>query len=214
MNSATTSLRQLARLIGVSERAIRKAVKAGVFQGSIRRDEGGVPGVVDVTLAVQEWERSGRQLRGSVRAKAEKPEPTAAPEPVQTSAPPVMPVGGELGATTTASPPAAADAASMPPLDGPVQLTLVDAQRLAVLERARKLRLENDEQEGKLVDVTIVAREQFNFARTLREAVLNVPARLSAELAAQSDASQVYRLLDAALRQALEATASALEATA
>src|SRR4051794_20975918 len=59
------SLRQLARVIGVSDTAVRKAEGKGVFGDAVRRDGAGEPGVVDVVAALAAWERSGRQLRGS-----------------------------------------------------------------------------------------------------------------------------------------------------
>jgi hypothetical protein len=64
-------------------------------------------------------------------------------------------------------------------------------------ERARKLRMENDAREGSLVEVQQATRQAFEFARTLRENILNIPARLSAELAAENDGARVYQRLDA-----------------
>ena len=83
---------------------------------------------------------------------------------------------------------------------------------MATLERGRKLRLENDLKDGRLVEVSQAAREAFEAARTIREAMLNIPARVSAELAAESDAARVYSKLDAALREALNSTADRLMA--
>lgn len=99
-------------------------------------------------------------------------------------------------------------AAALPATGDP---TLAEAQRTAVLERARKLKLENDLFEGSLVKMDQVLRESFTFSRAVRENVLNVPPRLAAAIAAESDATRVHLELDRALRQALEATAAALE---
>lgn len=195
MNSAATSLRQLARLIGVSDKAVRKALAAGVFKQSVRRGEDG-PVVLNVTLAVQEWERSGRRLRGFSRARASAP--AAAPAPA-----PVVPAAAEIES------PADPDGGDAPTTV--VDRSLVEAQRMAMLERARKLRLENDLREGQLVEADKAAREAFEFSRVLRESMLNLPARLSAELAAESDAGRVHLRLEAAIREALEATAAQLE---
>ena len=192
-----TSLRQLARLIGVSEKAVRKALQGGVFKASVRRDADG-PVVVDVNLAVQEWERSGRRLRGSVRPPAIATSPPIAPAPSIPESAGDAPAGDD-------------EDLPVPPASDP---TLVEAQRLTMLERGRKLRLENDLREGKLVEADDAMREAFEFARTVRENVLNVPARLAAELAADSDATHVQLRLEAALREALESTAGLLENTA
>lgn len=88
--------------------------------------------------------------------------------------------------------------------------TLVAAQRSATLERSRKLKLDNDLKEGLLVEVAKASREAFEAARTIRKTVMNIPSRLSAELAAESDAARVYSKLDAALREALNSVADQL----
>jgi hypothetical protein len=80
-----------------------------------------------------------------------------------------------------------------------------------MFERARKLRLENDLREGQLLEVDRAAREAFEFARVVRESVLNVVPRLAAALAGESDKDRVFSLLDAELREALAATATVLE---
>jgi hypothetical protein len=177
------SLRQFARLIGVTGPAVVKARRRGVFTvGAVGTDQRGAPVILDVHRAIADWERSGRRLRAG--------RPLAAP----------------VGDVTTQ--PSTNDE----PDDLPASSSLVDAQRLAMLERARKLKLENDLREGQLVEVAVAAKQGFEFSRTIRESILNLPARLSAELAAESDADRVYRRLDAALREALEATADMLDA--
>jgi hypothetical protein len=90
--------------------------------------------------------------------------------------------------------------------------TLVNAQREATIERARKLRLDNDLTEGITVEVAKVKREAFESGRTIRKALMNIPARLSAELAAEPDAGRVYSKLEAALREALVTLAEELTA--
>lgn len=92
--------------------------------------------------------------------------------------------------------------------------TLVEAQRSATLERARKLKLDNDLKDGRLIEVATVKREWFELARTIRKAIQNIPARLSAELAAEPDAGRVYSKLDAALRDALNVLADEVAAVA
>lgn len=191
--SGQPSLRQLARLLGVNEKAVRKALAAGVFKGSVHRDETGAPVLTDLALAVSEWERSGRQLRAGRRrdsAPEERPAPVVAPLPVEDEPDdlPSLPV---------------------PDVHEP---TLVDAQRAAMVERGRKLKLENDLREGQLVEASAASREAFEFARVIREAVLNIPARLAAELAGETDATRVHLRLEAALHEALQGVASRLEA--
>src|SRR6185436_8411066 len=90
--------------------------------------------------------------------------------------------------------------------------TLAAAQRSATLERSRKLRIENDRTEGRLIEVAQASKEAFESARTIRKAVLNIPSRISAELAAESDPARVYSKLEAALREALVTLADELTA--
>ena len=73
--------------------------------------------------------------------------------------------------------------------------------------------MEADLQEGALVKADQAARAAFEFSRTLREAILNVPPRIAAELAAESNAARVHVRLETALREALASVASILDAS-
>jgi hypothetical protein len=92
--------------------------------------------------------------------------------------------------------------------------SLDEAQRSLMKERQRKLKIDNDIRDGHLVEKTKVAQEAFTSARTIQKAVLAIPSRLSAEIAADSDAARVYSKLAAALREALTAAADQLMAEA
>jgi hypothetical protein len=227
MKAGTLSLRGLARLIGVDDKSVRKAMQAGVFStAAVTRAGSGSPVVIDATLAVDEWQKSGRQLRGSDRRQAPAAVGQAPPPPSSSGADgrAVLPVEAEikellgrvrqlqeaLPPTTTHGDPAE----DLPPPAGTDSPTLVKAQTEAAIQRGRQLRMENDEREGLLVPADKAATEAFDFARTLRENILNIPARLSAELAAESDAGTVHRRLEDALREALESTANTLDAAA
>jgi len=166
------SYRAFARLEGVTDKAVRKAVASGRIR-SVGRDERDRPFISDVEQARVEFRKNAGQARR---------EPSAGPR--------TSPQGGEL--VTPA--------------------TLNEAQRLATMERVRKLRLENDLKQGRLVDVKDVTKEAFESSRVIREAMLNLPARLSSELAAEGDPARVYRILDNALREALVAAADAVAA--
>jgi hypothetical protein len=107
-----------------------------------------------------------------------------------------------------------ANAAKIPPgpaVDGDRQ-SLSEASRLATMERHRALRIKNDLSEGKVVDVRAAKREAFESARIIRETLLNLPVRLAAELAAETDPAKVFARLDDAIREALGDAADRLEA--
>ena len=73
--------------------------------------------------------------------------------------------------------------------------------------RAKLVELEYEERVGTLVRKDAVEEEAFRVGRLVRDAVLNVPARLAGILAAETDQRKAHDLLEAELRQALESLA-------
>lgn len=178
------SLRALARDLGVNDKAIRKGVASGRLRDSVGRSADGTPHIVDLELARREWVERAR----SARAAADRPA-AAVSAPAAPATRTI--VAGEPGRA--------------------VVLSLADAQSLTMMERNRKLKRENDEAEGRLVLVDKVAREAFESMRTIREAMLNIPARIAGELAAIADPARVSIMLDGAIRQALNEAADAVQ---
>lgn len=183
-------MRAFSREIGVSDKAVRKAIASGRLKESIGKDEKGRPVVTDVALAVIEWERNCSRPAKDLRADGADGADRSALE----SAP-----AADRSASVAVFVPSATNA---------------EAQRLATDERRRKLKMENDLRAGRLVEAEKAARQAFNAQRTIREAVLNLPARISAELAAETDPARVHIRLDAALREALMMAADAILETA
>ena len=171
--SGGLSLRAFAKSIGVSDTAVRKAIKAGRLGDAVGQDAAGVPRILDPEAATERWHQTTRTGAG-VRDR----------HPSSRALAPHVEAG-----------------------------SLVDAQRMATSERARKLKLENDAREGRLVPVDKVKREAFDAMRLVRDSLLNIPSRIAGELAAETDAAVVFRKLDAAIREALASTADALTAT-
>lgn len=86
----------------------------------------------------------------------------------------------------------------------------LDPQReKALLDREKRLNQEmkNKELAGDLVDKETVSREFFNAGRQVRDALLSIPGRLQASLAATSDIDEVGRALRAEIVTALTALA-------
>lgn len=73
--------------------------------------------------------------------------------------------------------------------------------------RAELARLEFEERIGQLVEKQTVESSAFRLARLVRDAMLNIPARLAGILAAETDQRRVHDLLEQEIRQALEALA-------
>lgn len=65
-------------------------------------------------------------------------------------------------------------------------------------------KLEFEEKSGKLISAAEVEREAFNIARTVRDSLLNIPGRIDAILAAESDKAKVSEILTNEIRQTLE----------
>jgi hypothetical protein len=80
--------------------------------------------------------------------------------------------------------------------------------------KAEIARLEYEERIKKLVRVDLVEAEWFRLARLIRDAVLNVPARVAGILAAESDQHKVHGILEKELRQALESLVASERAPA
>lgn len=106
-------------------------------------------------------------------------------------------------------PPAAAAPGGQ--LQLPEQQTLVSAQMRVASERATALELDNQRRRGQLLDAGTVKREQFEAARVVRDAILNIPDRIAASLASETDPRRVYELLRAELHRALTGLADELE---
>lgn len=88
---------------------------------------------------------------------------------------------------------------------------LADVQREVAIERAQRLRFDNEVRRGRYMLVEDAQRTHFESARIVREGLLNLPSRLSAELAAESDERKIFTRLDEEIRAALSAIADRLE---
>jgi len=66
---------------------------------------------------------------------------------------------------------------------------------------ARLAKIDYEERTGKLVDANQVKVTTFELFRGLRNQVVNLPDRLSSQLAAESDALEVHRILSDAIRE-------------
>jgi len=87
---------------------------------------------------------------------------------------------------------------------GTTGMSMADAQRMQAKLKAALLKLDYDERIGTLISAEKVKTDFFNIARTTRDAILNIPDRISAELASITDIHVVREKLTAELTQALE----------
>lgn len=70
--------------------------------------------------------------------------------------------------------------------------------------RAELARLDLEVKEDQLVEVARVQREAFTSARAVRDALGNIPDRVSNQLAAESDSVVIHQILTEEIRKALE----------
>lgn len=101
------------------------------------------------------------------------------------------------GATPAAPAPAAAPQAPNEATSYHVARTLREAAE------ARIAQLKLAEMRGELVRVADARAALARHAATYREALLQIPGRLAAQLAAEADQARVYAMLDAELRAAM-----------
>jgi hypothetical protein len=84
------------------------------------------------------------------------------------------------------------------------------APNYAVARAARELceaelrKLDLEERKGNLLSRRAVEIETFKLFRVLRDTILNIPSRISAQLAVESDPRNVEEVLETELRRALE----------
>ncbi len=161
-----TSLRQFAKMVGVSHTAIEKAIKAGrIPKAAVYRDAAGKHKIYDVALAKKSFAANSDPAKVKV-----KPEPEA----------------------------------EEPPVDKAQAETYNKSRTIKEVYGARKAKLEYETMAGELVEKRKVKMEAFNVARKVRDAMLNIPSRMSAQLAAETDPHKVHTILEQEIVQALE----------
>nr|CRH06150.1 conserved protein of unknown function [Candidatus Magnetococcus massalia] len=175
------SIRQYAKLRGVSDAAVRKAIKAG----RITKEP---DGTVDPAKANAAWERN-----------------TNPAQQRETSAN----GGANQGANPRYAPPANPPqryAPQVPPLP-PLKQGAPDYQTSRAIREAysaRLVKLDFEERSEQLVSSDEVKVSAFNLARRIRDRLFTIPHRLSSVLASENDAGAIEERLDQELRKALE----------
>lgn len=83
-------------------------------------------------------------------------------------------------------------------------LTYSEAQTELMRYKAANEKLDYEERTKELVKASEVKKARFDDGRQVRDAILNIPSRISSMLAAESDDRKVNELLTKELRSALE----------
>jgi len=151
-----------------------KAVQKAIEAGRIRTTP---DGKIDTERADAEWERNTSPQQRVVPAPVRK-SPAVAPRP----------------------------AAELPPrtdFSGAGSLDYAKARAIREQYLARLAKIEFEERSGKLISRDEVQVAAFNKFRTFRDGMLNIPDRVAAMLAAESDSHKVHEILTTEIRKAL-----------
>ena len=177
MNHVTMA--EFARIKGVSIEAVRKAVKTGRLVNSLKITPGKKVPKIDPVVAAAEWERntdhSKRTNGGDIRIEPRQT-PYTKPDVIRHNE---------------------------PIANGGPSIT----QSKAILEayKARLARIEYELKIEKLVEASDVKEQAFRLGRQLRDSMLNIPDRVSAEFAGIAIASEIHTRLTDEIRKVLEA---------
>ena len=173
------SVLQAGKMLGVSHEAVRKAIKSGRLVKSVVIDHAGKPKILP-SLIAGEW------LRNTDHTQMVNEGGNHLAERVSRGEVPVS--DGEA-----------------PSVGGGPDLN--QSKRIKAAYEARLAKLSFEEKSGRLVDADGVRVEAFKTARTVRDAIMNIPERLAAQLAAEKDAHACFLMLTKELNEALEALA-------
>jgi hypothetical protein len=205
-------IRAYARRRGVSHTAVQKAVNSGRLKDSVCRDRQGQIRI-DADVADREWgdntdkaqQRERRGDGGSTRSERDNAESgsqlrTARRPPLV--APPPEPMAGAsptgLGAPAGAVGPAG-DAGPLP-TSGP---SFNQSRAVREAYRAKTERVRYELLVGSVVRADEVRSQAFRVHRVVRDALLNIPHRIAAELAATTSVHLVHQILIRELNGAL-----------
>lgn len=183
---------------GVSRAAVSKAVTAGRI--TLKN------GKVDQVAADAQWARNSRMRIGyGIKSPpaAVAPVPAPVPKPIPTPRPALA----LASAPVPPPPPPPPPPAPPPPPDLPPELAMVDDYGHS---RARREQAEADlaemrreEERGMLIRVDAVRAVAATTFASTRDALLQIPSRVSQVLAAETDPSRVHDTLQTELHQAL-----------
>ena len=174
-------VRVMAEALGVSKSQVHRDAQAGMPMHSVD--------------AARAWRLDQHDMSRTVEGRIDRPATDAPPAAVSGLA-------SAAGAGEGGTSPASSDA------DGPLPGDTAE-YRKARSERERtaadRAQLELDQLRGRLIDVSEAKRLAFTSFRSLRDAVLQVPARVAALCAAQSEPLVVEQLIEAELVAVLSA---------
>lgn len=190
------SLRDFAAEMGVSLTAIQKGISTGRITDAGKNERGHSVGI-DADSQAARW-------RGGA-VKQTLPKNVAGGRPRTDKKPTATPATTGGSKTSVAKPAGAPKAA---PVDDDVPeaksgMALADIQKARELTKLRIDTLKLKESEGELVKVADVKADMARLAGMVKSALLNIPERISAEIAGMNDPHDIHTLITKELNQAM-----------
>lgn len=175
MTARKLSVRQMAAALDVAKSAVARDARAGMPMTNI--------------AAARAWRLANHDVSRTKAGRIDRPAPASAP---------IAPLQAQTD--DLAEPPGS----EVEPGD---EHTSAYREHRATRERvnAERGQLELDQLRGSLIGRKDAERLVFTAGRVLRDAILNVPARIKDQLAAEMDAFKVEQQLEAELTAALDA---------
>lgn len=189
--SELIGIREAARRLGVSDTSVHKAIKAGRVQIAGRTEKSGRPLVswpeiqTDWHANTDESMRTHVGSQGSpARRKDRKPDkPLVSTAQAATQDHPSTPMG--------AAP------------------SLQQSRAVREAYMARLAKIEYEKAIGKLIESDTVKVQAFKVARQVRDGLMNIPDRVAAELAHETNPAQIHARLQREIRDVLASLAAA-----
>jgi DNA-binding transcriptional MocR family regulator len=176
---------ELALLKGVSKASVSKALQSGRISGAVVMEGG--KRMLDRDKALQLWDQNTRRGHHAPVIAPEAPKRGQLPAP---PAPPARDVADELKRLV----------ANLPDDQIP---DLYESRGRKEHYQAELAKLQVAQQRKELVSAEDVKKEAFTMGRAIRDGMMNIPDRLSAQVAAISDPREVHRVMTEEIRVAL-----------
>jgi hypothetical protein len=183
---------EFAKAKGVTPAAVTFAIRSGRLSGAVVTENGRE--MIDLDLGLELWDRNTARNNnakvGAADGRTAGPAQRRRTPPVAVAAPAAAPPMDQLRAYIEALPEDA-----IPDLN--------ESRARREHYQAEKAKLEALQGRGELVPVAEVRAEAFNLARSIRESMMAIPARLAPMVAGTADTRQCHHLIEQELRIAL-----------
>jgi len=87
--------------------------------------------------------------------------------------------------------------------EGRIPITYKAAQTAKEIARAKLIQIQVREKEGSLVEIAQVQKDAFDAGRNVRDALLNIPDRISSILAGEKKEAKIRKMLTSEIKNAL-----------